>query len=207
MSVFDIMSKLNFFNFSESFDGGIWEELGNIWSSLNAYKDSVRPWQSTTTNRMKKRTKYSIATVHEVIKRDSCKINLDNLSSNIGDNTVLNFTCKCGKQGSKTLGIIFRKAGAFCEECSIKVGTTKRIASAAANKSAAADAKEVVEAALEFHLFNDFYEEPKLMRCTDVVKLVRSKHQRKRLTYRHRTKSSGTGTTPCYRKSSFTSEA
>lgn len=77
------------------------EELKSLWK----------------TKESKKRIKYNVDLLKEIIKRDNCKINLE-LYKNVTNRKVkIFFICSCGKKENKTFKILYEKAGGFCKYC------------------------------------------------------------------------------------------
>jgi hypothetical protein len=67
--------------------------------------------------------KYDIDLLNIIIKRDESKLIGEYDSLNVY--SVINFQCKCGKEGSKKFRSLHNKGGAFCEACAKENGRKK----------------------------------------------------------------------------------
>ncbi len=60
--------------------------------------------------------RYNKDLLNEIIKRDNCIIDLNNIKS-LNKNSIINFICNCGNSNNKSIVSLYKFGGAFCKKC------------------------------------------------------------------------------------------
>lgn len=60
--------------------------------------------------------RYNKDLLNEIIKRDNCIIDLNNIKS-LNKKSIINFICNCGNSNNKSIVSLYKFGGAFCKKC------------------------------------------------------------------------------------------